>query len=71
MGIMLRTDYEDNAVKEGGLNLINARKYLGGISATKMYALVRSGEIQAYTIGNRRYVTKAELDKFIENQKEL
>ena len=55
----------------GGLNLINARKYLGGISATKMYALVRSGEIQAYTIGNRRYVTKAELDKFIENQKEL
>ena len=68
---MLRTDYEDNAVKEGGLNLINARKYLGGISATKMYALVRSGEIQAYTIGNRRYVTKAELDKFIENQKEL
>ena len=68
---MLRTDYEDNAVKEGGLNLVNARKYLGGISATKMYALVRSGEIQAYTIGNRRYVTKAELDKFIENQKEL
>ena len=68
---MLRTDYEDNAVKEGGLNLINARKYLGGISATKMYALVRSGEIQAYTIGNRKYVTKAELDKFIENQKEL
>ena len=62
--------YEDNAVKEGGLNLVNARKYLGGISATKMYALVRSGEIQAYTIGNRRYVTKAELDKFIENQLE-
>ena len=68
---MLKTDYEDNAVKEGGLNLVNARKYLGGISATKMYALVRSGEIQAYTIGNRKYVTKAELDKFIENQKEL
>ena len=68
---MLRTDYEDNAVKEGGLNLVNARKYLGGISATKMYALVKSGEIQAYTIGNRKYVTKAELDKFIENQKEL
>jgi hypothetical protein len=36
-----------------------------------MYALVKSGEIQAYTIGNRKYVTKAELDKFIENQKEL
>jgi len=68
---MLKTDYEDNAVTEGGLNLINARKYLGGISATKMYTLVRSGEIQAYTIGNRRYVTKAELDRFIENQKEL
>ena len=68
---MLRTDYEDNAVKEGGLNLVNARKYLGGVSATKMYALVKSGEIQAYTIGNRKYVTKAELDKFIENQKEL
>ena len=71
MGIMLKTDYEDNAVKEGGLNLVNARKYLGGVSATKMYALVKSGEIQAYTIGNRKYVTKAELDKFIENQKEL
>tara|TARA_R100000808_G_C2087515_1_gene109149 strand:- start:395 stop:601 length:207 start_codon:yes stop_codon:yes gene_type:complete len=68
---MLKTDYEDNAVKEGGLNLVNARKYLGGVSATKMYALVKSGEIQAYTIGNRKYVTKAELDKFIENQKEL
>ena len=68
---MLKTDYEDNAVKEGGLNLVNARKYLGGVSATKMYALVKSGEIQAYTIGNRKYVTKTELDKFIENQKEL
>ena len=68
---MLKTDYEANAVKEGGLNLVNARKYLGGVSATKMYALVKSGEIQAYTIGNRRYVTKAELDRFIENQKEL
>jgi len=68
---MLKTDYGDNAVKEGGLNLINARRYLGGVSATKMYALVKSGEIESYTIGNKKYVTKADLDKFIENQKEL
>jgi len=56
---------------EGILNLIEARKFLGGISQTQMYKLVWSGDIKSLTIGNRRYVTRTELHKFIENQKEL
>ena len=56
---------------EGILNLVEARKFLGGISQTQMYKLVRSGDIKSLTIGNRRYVTKTELHKFIENQAEV
>tara|TARA_R110002020_G_scaffold180923_1_gene375683 strand:+ start:792 stop:998 length:207 start_codon:yes stop_codon:yes gene_type:complete len=56
---------------EGILNLVEARKFLGGISQTQMYKLVWSGDIKSLTIGNRRYVTKTELHKFIENQAEV
>ena len=56
---------------EGILNLVEARKFLGGISQTQMYKLVWSGDIKSLTIGNRRYVTKRELHKFIENQAEV
>ena len=56
---------------EGILNVVEARKFLGGISQTQMYKLVWSGDIKSLTIGNRRYVTKTELHKFIENQAEV
>ena len=68
---MQGTSNTNTLESEGILNLVEARKFLGGISQTQMYKLVWSGDIKSLTIGNRRYVTKTELHKFIENQAEV
>ena len=60
----------ENIETEGILNLVEARKFLGGISQTQMYKLVWSGDIKSLTIGNRKYVTKAELNRFMTEQLE-
>jgi len=36
-----------------------------------LYKLFKSGRLQSYTIGNRRYVTQAVLDKYIGEQTEV
>lgn len=36
-----------------------------GVRATKGWGLVSSGELQTFCIGRFRYVTEAELDRFI------
>tara|TARA_R100000808_G_C2148457_1_gene156608 strand:- start:2861 stop:3058 length:198 start_codon:yes stop_codon:yes gene_type:complete len=52
-------------------NIADARKYLGGISQPQLYKLFKSGRIQSYKIGNRRYVAQSQLDKFRDEQVEV
>ena len=54
----------------GGLSIANARKYLGGISQSKMYELIRSSAFETYRIGNRRYVLISELNRIMTEQSE-
>ena len=53
-----------------GYHIKDAQTYLGGISQSQLYKLFKSGRLQSYTIGNRRYVTQAVLDKYIAEQTE-
>ena len=47
-------------------NMVEACIYIGGISRAQMYKLIGVEGIGSYTIGNRRYFLKEELDKFLE-----
>ena len=54
-----------------GYHIKDAQTYLGGISQAQLSKLFKSGRLQSYTIGNRRYVTQAVLDKYIAEQTEV
>jgi hypothetical protein len=51
-------------------NMVDACSYIGGISRAQMYKLIGLEGIRSYTIGNRRYFLKEELDKFLERMAE-
>ena len=39
-----------------------------GVGDVKGYGLINSGELESFTIGRRRYVTEAALQRFIQNR---
>lgn len=53
---------------KNGLTPLQACSYLGGISRPTLYKLMREGAVKSYTIASRRYVLRAELDRFIDEQ---
>jgi excisionase family DNA binding protein len=42
-----------------------AQKYLGGLSRSKLKALVASGVLKSLTIGRRRLLPVIELDRYV------
>ncbi|MCX7356226.1 MAG: helix-turn-helix domain-containing protein [Alphaproteobacteria bacterium] len=46
-------------------NVRDARAFLGGLSHSKFYALVREGSIELTKIGRRSYVTPQEIERFV------
>ncbi len=47
------------------ISVVEAREWLGGISRTKLYALVKEGELSLVKIGSRSFVQVKELDDFV------
>lgn len=47
----------------------DAGRLLGGISRTKMYYLIRDGELPSVTIGRRRFVAKRDLVAYVEGRR--
>lgn len=48
-------------------NVRDARTFLGGLSHSKFYALVREGAIKLTKIGRRSYVTAQEIERFVQS----
>lgn len=43
-----------------------ARAYLGGLGATKLYALVNAGELVKVNIGRRGFITVKSLERYVD-----
>jgi uncharacterized protein (UPF0261 family) len=53
------------------LNAIPAtQERLGNMGRTKLFELIRSGELKSVTIGRRRFVADSEIDRFIASKVE-
>lgn len=50
-----------------GMSIVEACEYLGGISRSTLFHLLKEG-LPSYTIGSRRFFTKDSLDKFIDKR---
>lgn len=47
----------------------DAGRALGGLGRTKVYCLIRSGELPSLTIGRRRFVAVRDIDEYIEQRR--
>lgn len=47
----------------------DAGRALGGLSRTKVYYLIKSGELPSITIGRRRFVAVRDLDDYVEQRR--
>jgi excisionase family DNA binding protein len=48
----------------------DALDYLGGISKSFLYGLIRNGEIRTVALGRRRMIDRVELDRYINERSE-
>ena len=53
-----------------GISIAEACEYLGGISRSTLFHLLKEG-LPSYTIGSRRFFTKESLDEFIDERVKL
>lgn len=44
---------------------------LGGIGRTKLYYLIRDGDLPSVTIGRRRFVAKRDLKAYVEGRRSV
>jgi excisionase family DNA binding protein len=51
------------------ISVAEARAWLGGISPTTFYALVKQGELPLFKIGSRSFVHAEELDDFLRRKR--
>jgi excisionase family DNA binding protein len=51
------------------ISVAEARAWLGGISPTTFYALVKQGELSLFKIGSRSFVHAEELDDFLRRKR--
>lgn len=51
------------------ISVAEAREWLGGISPSTFYALVKAGELSLVKIGSRSFVQTKDLDHFIERKR--
>ena len=51
------------------ISVAEAREWLGGISHSTLYALVKEGELAVVKIGRRSFVETSELNDFIERKR--
>lgn len=47
----------------------DAAKELGGISRSKVYRMIRSGELASMTIGRRRFIAVRDIEEYIESRR--
>lgn len=47
-------------------SITEARAYLGGLGATKLYALVNAGELVKVNIGRRGFITVKSLEGYVD-----
>jgi excisionase family DNA binding protein len=52
------------------ISVAEAREWLGGISRTTLYALVKEGELSLVKIGRRSFVQVEELDDFVKRRRD-
>jgi len=57
-----------NDIEPRGLGVEDACTYAGNFSKATLYRLMADGTLRYYMIGNRRFVLKAELDRYIDSQ---
>ena len=59
----------ENVLDKHSFSITEARKYLGGgkngISKYLIYQLLTDGKVKSYWVGNRRFILKSELDRYI------
>ena len=58
-----------DSMDKNSYSLREARKYLGGdkngISTYLLYQLLTEGKLKSYWVGQRRFILKSELDRYI------
>tara|TARA_R100000808_G_scaffold15055_1_gene35136 strand:+ start:38 stop:235 length:198 start_codon:yes stop_codon:yes gene_type:complete len=58
-----------DSMDKNSYSLREARKYLGGgkngISSYLLYQLLTEGKLKSYWVGQRRFILKSELDRYI------
>ena len=59
-----------SVVEKVAYSVKDASEYVGGINESTMYRLLWDKAIKSYKIGQRRFILKSELDKYIEENME-
>ena len=59
-----------SVVEKVAYSVKDASEYVGGINESTMYRLLWDKTIKSYKIGQRRFILKSELDKYIEENME-
>ena len=59
----------ENTLEKNSFSITEARRYLGGgkngISKYLIYQLLDDGKLKSYWVGQRRFILKSELDRYI------
>ena len=53
------------------LDVGKTKAYLGDVSSQTYYRLINSGAIASIKIGRRRFVEKSEIDRYLDEQRDL
>ncbi len=64
----MQTTQNDNP---NALPIKKVGPYLGGLSTSRVYEILKSGKIKTFKIGKRRMVLRSELDRYIEEHTEV
>jgi len=59
-----------SVVEKVAYSVKDASEYVGGINESTMYRLLWDKTIKSYKIGQRRFILKIELDKYIQENME-
>tara|TARA_R100000808_G_scaffold23742_1_gene53120 strand:+ start:1499 stop:1765 length:267 start_codon:yes stop_codon:yes gene_type:complete len=59
-----------SVVEKVAYSVKDASEYVGGINESTMYRLLWDKTIKSYKIGQRRFILKSELDKYIQENME-
>lgn len=54
-----------------GHSLEEARALLGGISAPTIHKIIKSGDLDTYTVGRRRFVTSQAIHEYMDRHKDV